>query len=152
MGEIDTSRDAPTLASIADDLAQAQIEAMSDEDLLAQINCYDPYDVEFARRYRALLARADAAEAARDREARRADAAQADAEEWARKCAAADDRAEAAEAAARTARDDALEEAATLAETRWHEWNECWPPVVECDASACEEIATAIRALKGDPQ
>jgi len=35
------------------------IEHMDDEDLLAQINCHDPYDVEFARRYRALLAERD---------------------------------------------------------------------------------------------
>lgn len=35
-------------------------EAMDDETLLAQINCHDPYDVEFARRFRALAAERDA--------------------------------------------------------------------------------------------
>lgn len=33
------------------------IEHMSDDDLLKEINVYDPYDVEFARRFRALAAR-----------------------------------------------------------------------------------------------
>jgi hypothetical protein len=33
------------------------IEHMSDDDLLKEINVYDPYDVEFARRFRSLAAR-----------------------------------------------------------------------------------------------
>ena len=35
----------------------AQIRAMSDEDLLAQLNGFDPYDVEFRRRFLALKAK-----------------------------------------------------------------------------------------------
>lgn len=42
-------------------------EAMDDETLLAQINCHDPYDVEFARRFRALAAERDLAVAQNDR-------------------------------------------------------------------------------------
>lgn len=40
-----------------------EIEALSNDELLAQINAFDPYDVEFVRRFRALeaqLAKADA--------------------------------------------------------------------------------------------
>lgn len=37
-----------------------EIKRMSNDDLLLQINCFDPYDVEFARRFRALEARIEA--------------------------------------------------------------------------------------------
>jgi hypothetical protein len=37
---------------------------MSDDELLEQINHHDPYDVEFARRFRDLRARLEEAEAA----------------------------------------------------------------------------------------
>jgi len=44
---------------------------MDDEALLAQINCHDPYDVEFARRFRALRTRlAEAEERAEEQEGR----------------------------------------------------------------------------------
>lgn len=39
------------------------LKAMSNTDLLAQINGHDPYDVEFARRFRHLEARIAAADA-----------------------------------------------------------------------------------------
>jgi hypothetical protein len=39
---------------VADEIQEAQ--ALGDEDLLAQINRFDPYDVEFAKRFRALSA------------------------------------------------------------------------------------------------
>lgn len=39
------------------------ISAMSDDELLRQINGFDPYDVEFARRFRALTAERDEARA-----------------------------------------------------------------------------------------
>lgn len=43
------------------------IEHMSDDDLLKEINVYDPYDVEFARRFRALAARVAEVESERDK-------------------------------------------------------------------------------------
>ena len=42
------------MADTATDLQQ-----MSDDDLLSQINRFDPYDVEFARRFRAVSAERD---------------------------------------------------------------------------------------------
>lgn len=39
------------------------VERLTDDELLAQINAFDPYDVEFVRRYRALLAAKEGAEA-----------------------------------------------------------------------------------------
>ena len=44
-----------------------EVAAMSDDDLLLQINRFDPYDVEFARRFRALAAERDALRAALER-------------------------------------------------------------------------------------
>ncbi len=43
------------------------IRNMSDDELLAQINAHDPYDVEFARRFTALRARVAELEAERER-------------------------------------------------------------------------------------
>ena len=41
-----------------------------------------------------------------------------------------------------------LEEAADLAEFRYEHWNHTKGHGVSCDVSACEDIASAIRALK----
>jgi len=49
------------------------------------------------------------------------------------------------------ARNAALEEAAQIASVRYKEWGK--PTVlVSCDVSACEDIASAIRALKEPEQ
>jgi hypothetical protein len=40
-----------------------EIEALSNDELLAQINTHDPYDAEFVRRFRALEARIAKADA-----------------------------------------------------------------------------------------
>jgi len=51
------------VADYTGDVVMDEIEALSNDELLAQINAFDPYDVEFVRRFRALeaqLAKADA--------------------------------------------------------------------------------------------
>ena len=58
-------------------------------------------------------------------------------------------------AALQTARRDALEEAARVAEERYNLWHMPHPddarPFEVCDdASACRDIAAAIRAMKGE--
>jgi hypothetical protein len=40
-----------------------EIEALSNDELLAQVNAHDPYDAEFVRRFRALEARIAKADA-----------------------------------------------------------------------------------------
>ena len=54
---------------------------------------------------------------------------------------------EAANQGLRAARDDALEEAAKVAASQHESWTDgCG---VECDYTACQNVADAIRALKG---
>lgn len=45
----------------------------------------------------------------------------------------------------------AIRAAARIAESRHKHWNSAKGHGVSCDVTACEEIATAIRALKGAP-
>ena len=49
---------------MSDPIDPAAIRGLSDDDLLAQINAHDPYDAEFARRFRANLIRLEAERAA----------------------------------------------------------------------------------------